>query len=557
VFEEKGIELKLEYFIDFTLPHLRYDDTHGIRFECQLVKRHSLDWLYENAEGFSFSYLYDIGKITDDLIHFVRYAVEQRLDPIRIFLVGLTVYFIIESIKQIIDEISDRLAEVAGFFPVIKALIKAFPTLLKATLTIIAIIALLKDLAEYILSGDRRHNGMYSLDMATVAANHLGLTFKSSILEGPYNKMFHLPSKDDKGFLISDPENYGYPGRNSPIYDFGSYLRVIMTMFNAAIRINDGVLRLERRDFWRSMTSYTLPKVRLGPFSYNTSALYSNYVLRYVTDPSDLNTLENTDDLNYQSTTEPKIKIEQDLNLLKGLYHGTIPLAHGYRKNELNEWQKFFNVITRPIVSVANAMLKAVYEVRKAFDKITKLIKKLAKVLKFVGIKINASAGNDPGDPQQLKLQTIENKLKGVIKLSADTFAVDKVFLMEGGKVTEDSYEKMSAEYLYKNYHIINEFDPKYNNQGKIYQDVSTVFCLKDFVTLLDYNGFKTHDGKSGDMLKIRWKFKSNNAVLDFILYETYTNNFRNVTPPDVIVIDEEDENKARYHGDGFSDEFD
>lgn len=556
VFEEEDAELKLSYYIDFRQNHLIHRDDRGARFEGQIVKRKSIDWLFENADAFSFSYLFDIGEITDNLIKEIEYLVEKKIEGEKIFFIALTFYFIAESLKQIIYEINAILAKIGGVFTVIEAILLIFQTLLKHILTVIAIIALIKDIFKYILLGVRSHNGMYSLDMANVACRHIGLEFKSSILQGPYSKMFHLPSKSDKGFLISDKNNHGYPNGNSPIYNFGGYLRTMMTMFNAQIRIDNDVLRLERRDFWRSMTSYTLPDTRLGPYSLNTGALYSNYILRFVKDSSDLNTLENTDGINYQSTTEPKVSVEKDLNLLVGLWEGTIPLAQGYRKDELSDLEGIFNFITKPIISVVNAMLSVVNEIRKAFNKIQKFFKKLKKVLKFIGVKIKPGKGDDPGNPKKLEINTIENKRKGVLKLSAHTFAMDKVVLMENKKVTKDSKVKLSAEHLYLNYHQINEFSPKNNNQGKIYQGIDTVFCLKDFVTLLDFNGFKTFDGKDGDMLEIKWKFKSNHASLDFILYETYTNNFRNVTPPKKLTEKDEDLTLTRYHGEGFSDEF-
>lgn len=558
VFETKTSNLKLEYYIDFTKDHKIYRDGYGPRVECQIVKRKSIDWLYENADYVSFAYLYDIGELIDELIHEINYTIERGIEPEKVFFTALTFAFVLEGVKEMVKEIADILSGVAGVFPVIKALLQTFPTLLKHITTIIAFIALIKSFSENVISRiGLKHNGAFFRDLLTVGCAHLDLKFQSTILEGPYRQMFLLPAKNKRGFINSDDQNYGYPGRNSSVYNLGSMLRVLMDMFNARIRIKDGTLMLERRDFWRSMTNYTLPSTKLPPYSLNTGDLYVNYILRFITDPSDRNTLENVDDLNFQNTIEPKIKIDKDLNLLKSSHEKTIPLAHGYRKNELSWLQKIFNAITKPVISVANALLSAFNEVRKALDRISRFIKKLKKALKFIGVKVNVSSGNDPGDPKPLKIETIENRLKGSLMLSDHTFNEDKVFLMKDGKVTEDSFEKLSAEYLFKNYHSVNGFDPKYNNQGKIYENVNIPFCLEHFISLVEFNGFKTSDGKDGEMLEIKWRFKSNFALVDFILFETYTNNFRNVTPPDKIVIEEETENKARYHGDGYSDEHD
>lgn len=555
ILEEGEISHKLEYYIDLTKPQLFSHGNKGVQVKCQIVKRKSVDWFYEKADGFSFAYLFDIGSITDDLFEAIDYLIEKEFDPIKTFLTILTIVFITESITQMIDEITDRIAEVTGIFTAIKAAIKIFLTLAKHSLTIIAIIALLRDFFNNIMLGVRKHNGMKVLDLMKIGSEHLGLEFKSSILEGEYRNAIILPSKSDKGFFKSDSENVGYPGRQSSVYKYGDMIRTMLIMFNASIRIKDNVLRLERRDFWRSMTNYTLPNVDLPAYSLNTGEQKSNYLLRFLKDGSDLNTLENVDGLNYQSTAEPNITIEKDLNLLKGLDEKTIQLAQGHRKKELNNYEKVFNIITLPFVAVANVALKGVNELRKAFNKLNNFLKKLKKVLKIVGVKVSPNKGNDPGDPPVLKIETIKNSRKNVLKLSDHTFAIDKIILAKDGKILPANDTILSAEYLFYEFHKINTFLPENGNQGKIYKNVETSFCLKEFVTLLDFNGFSTVDGKSGDMIEIRWVFHELKASLDFIIYDPYTYNFRDVEPPKKIIQEaEEVDQNNRFH-DRFHDE--
>tara|TARA_R110000744_G_scaffold179347_4_gene298357 strand:- start:650 stop:2431 length:1782 start_codon:yes stop_codon:yes gene_type:complete len=478
--------------------------------EASLEAYQSVDWLNEVADSFSFSYLAsdEGGNLikNSDYIK-IPYVLNYRPEAFALITLAITIFITVKELAQAIETVTKDIANFIAVINVglafdlgdaISAGVKAAISIIYALTVALALGSLIRELVQQLFPPIRKHKGILIKTLFQKGCEHLNLTFESSIFDDPkYKNLSFMPSKYEAGTRLGN--GTGHPNAKSSIYTFGDLIRVFKTVFNADIKINNGILRFERWDRFNSTSAYTMPNVetnqsdRLSELQYNTEELVSNYLISMQTDVQDQNTLDNFLGTNYQAITTYSTAINPDMTVIKGLGQIPLPFARAIRKNKLT-------IVEKSLKTVA-----------KAIDNITKVLGN--------GSRISAS---------------ISNRV-GMVSLSADTTTVDKLLIINNENIPASINDQLQAKNFWYDFHFINSFIPTLDtsdgllkhNQQLLFKDIEIPFCHADYLTLIGNNRFKTADNQTGEILTLNWSPYKNKATISYKINQVYTNNLK------------------------------
>jgi len=494
------------------------DLTNDANFvECEkvianIVKSDGSDWLNEVADGFSFGYLRQKGFIQSSDYVNVPYVLNFRPEAFIVGQLTIAIYLLqrelIQGIKDIAEATSNLIEATVPSFSalgvpvfnvgkIIANSIRLVAQIAYTTAIVIALIQTVTDLINQFIPPVRRYRAMTIKRLFEVGLTYLGLGFQSTIFDDPrFSKAVILPNKSKRGGLFGATDDFGHPNQQSAIYNFGDFIRVMLETFNADYKIEGGVFRFERRDYWSSLSTYILPNVetnqgiRRSEFAYNTGEFLKNYFISFQTDIQDQNSLENFEGTNYQVIAEPVTTNNKKLQLGKGLAQIRPPFALGTRKDSLTEYEQ---------------LLKTLGDIADS-------------VIGFFGGSSN--------------LGGLIADRKGMMQLSADTITVDKFLIIEAEEM--DS-EQITAKELWEKFHVIESFaevtdtttGQTVHNQHILETAEKVPFCLDDWNKVLSNNKFSLEDGRTGEIISIEWDFQIGLASIQYKIKQLYTKNLK------------------------------
>ena len=470
-----------------------------------LNKEQGKDWLNDVADGFTFRYLYNQGIIKKSDAVAVPYVINFVPERAELLILILSTYTITKELRQNIKELTDLTGDLqdaitpiigagvtgptiaANIGGIISLAIKTAAKLVYVVLMAVTLLNLIKQLVAQLFPLKRYHYGLSLKTMFTRACEHLNLTFNSSLLDSLEGYII-LPQQDKKGSLIASNITNPCPIGGGPLDTFGDLIRTAKDIFNADYRIVDNVFEFERRDYWQGRSGYIIPAVfgdqdgRNNPYKLNTSELISNYVISFVYDTQDQNTLEEGTGRIFQAIHELKAVNNPNFVKLQGLKDVALPIALGTKKTKLT----------------------LVEETLKAFLRLADLLTAVFNV------------GRPSG--------AITGRL-GTLSLSSHTTTAPKLLNVVNGKLSEQP----NALTLWNNYHYIESFADVngVNNQRVIYEEVRVPFCLQNFVSLIGNNFAQTQDGRNAEIMQLKWVVESDTATITYKVEQTYTNKLR------------------------------
>jgi len=492
------------------------------RIEIALRKQQGTDWLVEVADSFSFRYLASddyngAGKISSNDYTAVPYIINYVPDGMQLLILSLSTFILakelVDSIKRISKQTSALVKQAvpntgtAGPIPVVSwsigqivAAIIELAVEISFTIGImVSIVKLVENIIEQLIPKKRYHLGMGVKDLAQKACDHLGLTLDSELLDSidDSNKWVVIPSKHHKGGEPPSGTEWGgwkesgVPNANDGIDTFGDLIRFIETTWNAEYKLKDGVFKIERRDYWKSVSSFVIPNTftnqedNINEHGFNTDQLKSNYVISWSTDTEDKNTLDNVNGMTYQAVTSITSVQNQELVLLKGLERVSIPMSMGLRKDRLT----------------------AVEEAVKVF----------LQAADFLSGQLD--------QPQSFASQF--SARIGSLHLSSHFISRPKMVVMQGSKLSVDQRSLLSAQKLWEEYHYIESFVTinEKNNQQVIYKEQEIPFCSEKMVLLLNNNFAITDSGEDAKIMQVVWKVEENTATISYNVFRVYDTN--------------------------------
>jgi len=347
-----------------------------------------------------------------------------------------------------------------------------------------AMIKLAQQMFELVFPKVRYNKGATVKELISKGCDYLGYTLESNLLDS-LSSLAIMPvplTKEKKGivdFIQNDLDfsfTKGYPTAQDTTPTLGSLIDAVETTFNARTKVKDGVVQIEREDYWRNITNNTIRPAlnvqdsRQNEYTLNTEEAWKRTYIHYQVDYSDFHTVDFFDPTDAEYSTEPLGVTNRDLVSIKGLNDVNIPFALGVRKNELN-W----------IENLAKGFFRF-------FDSVTG----------FFG----------SGTSYEAKIQ---NRV-GVTQLGMQFYSVTKLLYSIGGKQPTDYVDRLKASKIYNDYHKVNEIQI---NGHKIFDNVPVRITDQDFVNLLD-NNYAEINGQICEILTIDYVDEESKAIISY-----------------------------------------
>jgi hypothetical protein len=470
---------KLPYYVDL-LDNLKIRTNE---VELKIKQRYAHDNFIENANGLTFDYLNSIKALrTYDL----KYRIIQSEPLFKSLVIATTIYAVSRSIQDQIRELAKTSKEFASVVAyglsaagkIIEAGIQLGIQIAYLGVLVYQVKKLAADLRELMFPKTRIYKACKVIDLLKDGCSHLGYTFKSTILEGEYKNLAVVSiaqNRAKKGILdyleseLNFAFNTGYPTANDTTPTLGVLIKAMQTMFNAKIKVRNGIVELERWDYWVDQAQGSI-RVALpvqtdasDEYEIDTGRIFKRYLIQYQTDYSDLTTLDNYADTVSEYSSERKQVINQDLNVLKGLTDANIPFAKAKRKTFIN-WieTQFINCL-------------------KVID--------------------NAFGSNYANQQSPF----------GIMEVTNQYFAITKLVLIDGGGKMF-SNEKMAPTYLWDKFHSVN--DPNLYS-WIIRRKVPTAMTENEFLQLLD-NNYAQINGTQCEIINLEFLPMQNKAFIDY-----------------------------------------
>lgn len=523
----------------------------GIKIISKSVSVATVDWL-NDVSSFSFEYLASLspgmpGYIGPDLYHFMPYVNNSVPNYEQSAMLSLMIYSVSQSVIKEIEEISDILADVAGYFTTIPAIIKFIIKIAYLIALILVLIKLVKDCIKFIISPVKYHCGMYVRDLMAKGAEYLNMKFDSDIFapNSPYynefiipEKLYNPPSKFDSsilGFLAEEKsEQFGYYKQN-----FSDLLNAFKIKYNAklivtvplggATNTNYGTITLIRKDKSATQPVEQLPDIYVPEYSYNSTELVATTIISYKTDSLDLNTLQNYQGTNFQIVCQPKVVVNRPYVTIRGYSEVDIPFARAATKTDLTyperiikDFLTVFDDIANAIILVANAVIELINTVLKA----------VKKIFSFFGIKIKL---NPIPKLSKLSLESVIENRKGMLMLSSDFFNVPKIFILVKG--SQSKYNKIhpnndyleSGRAMWDQFYYVNSFIPTVDrptgNQYLIKTLPKVPFNMTSLLNVIENNRVLDPNGNEAIIESLKFNPYNQQAEIKVRYAQLYTNN--------------------------------
>jgi hypothetical protein len=490
--------INLNYYVDLTEnPIFR-------SYECELKikRRKATDCFFDNADGTSFELMLKKGVVFPTFK--VPYLIIKDNQVELAITVSLALFSMTQAAIQAIKDLAETISEGVAVFtpsvgvtgPVVNVggIAAYFMNIVIQTIYVasllIAITTMAQKLFSLIFPKVRNLLGCKMRDLVAVGCNYLGFTLSSTLLDGLEITVLPVPLvRNRKGifkFVPDDlilPFNKGVPSSSDSTSTLGSLIKAIETTYNAVTKVIDGVVYIERWDYYQSITTNQMVPAmviqadRIDEFSYNPQDVWKRYYIHYQLDAMDLNTMDelyNYHDAEY--STEPLNVVNSDLVTIKGLNDVAVPFALGQRKEELNWLEK----LAKGLFSVIDALTGL-------FGGGTNLVPKIDARI-------------------------------GVLVISQNFFSVTKLLYTVNGKQPANFSSKVSAAALWANYHYINQIT---ENGWKIKNEVRLRIMEEDFVTLLN-NNWAEINGDVCEILRLEWIDEKSLATITYRIPDNY-----------------------------------
>lgn len=482
---EPGISL--QYYVDLTEEAI----FRSYEIEVKIKKRKGKDQFFDRADGTSFELMAKKG-VSFQFIDVPYVIVKDNQLEVGLSL-GVSLFVMTKELIQAVRDLAQLIAAfiaatvgVSGSTPglILSLAIQTLAQLAYTIAVLIAVIKLAQQFFELIFPNVRYFKACKVKELLLKGTQYLGFEFQSTLLDSISGlTILPVPLVKEKNSIFDYLQNdlnfaftKGYPTAQDTTPLLGDLFRAIENQFNAKTRIINGVVYLERRDFWDDLAINTiLPALaiqddRQDEYVLNTNDVWKRYYIRYQLDYSDTHTLDFYDPTDAEYSTEPANVINEDLVSIKGLNEVIIPFALGVRKTNLTWIEKrakeFFQII----------------------DAVTSLF---GGGTNYAGL--------------------IQSRI-GVLMVSQQYYSITKMLYTIGGKQPANYQNYLAAKELWNKYHYINQIQL---NDYLIRTDVRAAISPTDFINLLN-NNFADLNGTVVEILRIEWIDEKSLATITY-----------------------------------------
>ncbi len=273
------VELEGNITIDYYVDLLDQIKVRLHEVEIKLKKRLGRNNLKERADSTSFELM--LAKGVNLGFKNIPYFVIKDNQVETAITLFIAIYVMTKELIQAIKDTADAIAElieastpIPGLSPagptisynvgaIVKAGLKATAQLIYTAALLLAVIQLATQMFTLLFPPKRRLLGCNFRDIMQKGCAYLGYTFQSDLLtQQPFWHIVPVPlTKDRKGIFdiipdaLTSPFNKGVPSSSDTTPTFGLFIEALETMFNARLIVNNGVVRIERRDWLYNQTT--------------------------------------------------------------------------------------------------------------------------------------------------------------------------------------------------------------------------------------------------------------------------------------------------------------
>lgn len=286
-------------------------------------------------------------------------------------------------------------------------------------------------------------------ELLTKGCAALGLGFQSSILDQLEGvKIVPRPVKSDNPSFFDEvfddllDISGGVPTSLDTVSRLDQLFFEAKKMFNARIKVINGVVILERRDNFSQFSTVPVQNFfnnqerRVENIRHNTTENSNEYLISFRTDALDLRTTDNYKGTNYQVDFSVN---NVDRSILTGFPQVRVNLALGTGKTS-------YSFLEESLRSVA------------------------LRIDQFTGSNLAAGI----------------NERLGALTVTSPQFGVTKIIYAPSSSIPANQRDTLSSKQLWNNYHFINSFVPinGVHNQRAIHENAPHVLSDNDFVNL-------------------------------------------------------------------------
>jgi hypothetical protein len=532
-----------------------------------------LDWLNNNADSFTFEYLYENddvtkGKITRDDFVNIPYLISDIPDYISATVAGISLFTIVTEFLDQVQSTVEKPVELPPFnLGFILTIILRIITL---TILVISMIILIIQLIATLVQFTKFHAGMYLFTLCERGSQYLGFDeFRSeTILEtDDWRKVAILPEKyeqfpnkkDSLDNKITQFSNsiIGYltatdvDGRGYYRGTYGDYIRALKDMFNAKVLITEEngkrILRLEKLDYLQKAPKYTLPPIDLSdvPYRFNAEDFISKLSISFVSDINDKQALNAWKGTETQVITDFKL-VNNKFNVIKGVSKSVqIPFGRGKRNTKVSFMERMFKEYVdfiKPIIFEQDSILVFL---KPALFVIISRAKRALRALRLAGVRVPFNIDQNIPD---VNLSAIASDLddfifrkRNALVMESDFVDTPKIVMLESDydsfrtndyvvKLDDRNDKVINSLSLYENFFKLDSFVGNDPNQYKIYSVSDIPFCIDDYNDVKDTNQIFFTDGITpAEIISLKWNPYKQTADIEFKIRQKYTDNLKEI----------------------------
>ena len=477
------------YYLDFTDPSTKWTSTN---ISVGVKRRNATDNFFDNADSLVFDLVdFQASDFTE-----VKYIIvpEQRL--LLFFTVQLTSYNLAvqlakaaEDVQQAIADLSELLPPLpANFGSIAAAAIRVAARIAYLVAITIALVKLMTDLVKIVFPPVRTFKGISYKKLIERSCEKLGYTLESNILN-QLDKLTILPVplRPNNFSVIREvfaPQSIaftnGYPSALDVIPTLGQAISTLEQIFNLTTFVNNGVVQIERNDFFEDQNSEVLP------LAYNLQDLHQEErtfndeywkrkLMFWQKDGADFNTYDDSNNTIVEFDTKLAVSPHEDIQLIKGLEQVPTNFARGTRKNELDFIEKAVKVLT-------------------------------SAVDLFTGGAISNAINNR----------------KGVLIVSQQYYSVTKLLWMQGNKISPNDKEILDPEKIINNYHQNLTVE---NNTAERIENMPIRMNELDFLQFVNKKFVILESGEKAEIKRVEWSEEDSEGSVTFEVLSNYNNN--------------------------------
>ena len=269
--------ITLQYYVDLTdQPIFR-----SYEIEVKIKRRLAIDNFRDNANGTSFQYMKRKGWNFNHID--VPYVIIKDNQIELAVTIGISLYVMTRELIQASRDLATLFGLLAstigisGSTPglILNLTIQTLAQIIYVGLLLVAVIDLATQLFLLLFPPIRQLKSTKLKELIKRGCEFLGYSFQSNLLDSlPGATIVPVPlDRERKSIFTSLPDELfssftnGVPSASDTTPTLGSLIDAVETMFNARTYVNNGVVRIERRDYLQNLTTKVFTRYRLRSIS--------------------------------------------------------------------------------------------------------------------------------------------------------------------------------------------------------------------------------------------------------------------------------------------------